>query len=297
VIGVIPGTAPQLLMFGRLLADAAQALPALAPLPVGDGIAVVLAESGLSPLAAVGAGPVATAGGDRAGQATADGKVMARGEAGAGRLADPAELGLAWVPARAALPTLTLADQHAALRAVAVANWRQRSRFCPACGSPVEPNHRSEGYHCVREERAIFPRTDPCVITAILDQDERLLLCHAANHPTRLYTLVAGFVEAGEALETAVRREALEEVGVELSELRFIRSQPWPFPGSLMASFSALAKSTAIRVDGAEITDATWFTRPALARALDAGQVTLPMDYSVARQTIESWRAGALPAR
>jgi NAD+ diphosphatase len=255
VIGVIPGTAPLLLMSGHRLADAAQALPAIPPVPVGDGIAAVVTESRSSPLAIPDA---------------------------------------VWVPARAALPALPPATQPAALRAVAVANWRHQSRFCPACGGPVEPDPAREGYLCVREDRAVFPRTDPCIITAILDQDERLLLSHAANHPDGLYTLVAGFVEAGEALEAAVRREALEEVGIEVSELRFIRSQPWPFPGSLMASFAALATSTEIRVDGVEITDAVWFTRPALTRALASGQVTLPLDYSVARQTVESWRAGAL---
>jgi NAD+ diphosphatase len=192
------------------------------------------------------------------------------------------------------------------LRAVAVANWRDQSRFCPACGGPVEPArlHQrdvspndgpgQEGYLCLWEDRAVFPRTDPCVITAILDSADRLLLSHAANHPDGLYTLVAGFVEAGESLEDAVRRETLEEVGIEVDAMRFIRSQPWPFPGSLMASFAAWASATEIAVDGAEITHAAWFTRPELTHALASGQVTLPMDYSVARQTIETWRSGNL---
>ncbi|MDR2374338.1 MAG: NAD(+) diphosphatase [Bifidobacteriaceae bacterium] len=253
VLGVIPGAAPQLLVAGQSLSDAAPRLPAARPEPVGDGISVVLAEPGA-----------------------------------------PAPAGAAWAPARTALPTLPPASQPVALRAIAVANWRQRSRFCPACGGPVEPDQRREGYSCVREDRPIFPRTDPCVITAIIDGADRLLLSHASNHPPGLYTLVAGFVEAGESLEAAVRREALEEVGVEVTAPRFLRSQPWPFPGSLMASFTALATGTAIAVDGAEITDAAWFTRPELTRALDSGRVLLPLDYSVARQTIESWRLGAI---
>jgi NAD+ diphosphatase len=255
VIGVIPGTAPLILMSGHRLADAVRVFPASQPVPVGDGIAVVLAEPDSAP---------------------------------------PPEANAAWTPARSALPALPPDTQPVALRAVAVANWRHQSRFCPACGGPVEPDPDREGYLCTRENRAVFPRTDPCIITAILDSDERLLLSHAAHHPDGLYTLVAGFVEAGEALEAAVRREALEEVGVEVSAMRFIRSQPWPFPGSLMASFAALATSTEIRVDGVEITHAAWFTRPALTRALDSGRLTLPLDYSVARQTVESWRSGAL---
>ncbi|MDR1188314.1 MAG: NAD(+) diphosphatase [Bifidobacteriaceae bacterium] len=254
VVGVIPGTAPWLLMAGHQLADAAHLLPAVAPDPVGDGISMILAAPGA-----------------------------------------PAPPGTAWTPARTALPALPPATQPIALRALAVANWRDRSRFCPACGGPVEPDPAREGYLCVREDRPVFPRTDPCVITAILDADDRLLLSHAANHPPGLFTLVAGFVEAGEPLEDAVRREALEEVGLEVIKPRFIRSQAWPFPGSLMASFTALAPQTEITVDGVEITDASWFTRPELTRLLTAGRIGLPLDYSVARRTIEAWREGTLP--
>jgi NAD+ diphosphatase len=231
------------------LADAARSIQSPPPVPVGEGIAVVVAEPGTPP-----------------------------------------PPGARWAPARTALPDLPPSAQPIALRALAVANWRSRARFCPACGGPVEPT--AHGYNCLREDRPVFPRTDPCVITAILDSGGRLLLCHAANHPDRLYTLVAGFVEAGESLEDAVRREALEEVGVEVSRLQFIRSQPWPFPGSLMASFSALASAEAITVDGREILDAAWFTRAELTHALNSGAVALPLDYSVARQTIESWRTG-----
>jgi NAD+ diphosphatase len=182
--------------------------------------------------------------------------------------------------------------QAAALRAVAVANWRLRGAFCPACGARVEA--AGDGWRCAAEGTPVFPRTDPCVITAILSPAGELLLSHAAAHPEGMYTLVAGFVEAGESLEDAVRREAMEEVGVRIAAMRFIRSQPWPFPGSLMASFAALAEGTDIRVDGDEILDAAWFTPAALTRAIDSGAVSLPMPYSVARQTVEAWRRGDL---
>jgi NAD+ diphosphatase len=141
---------------------------------------------------------------------------------------------------------------------------------------------------------AVFPRTDPCVITAVLDQDSKLLLSHNSGHAERMFTLVAGFVEAGESLEDAVQRETLEEVGLALDQMRFLRSQPWPFPGSLMASFVALAKPGRIVVDGSEIVEAAWFTRAELDQAISHGRITLPMSYSVARQTIEAWRAGDL---
>jgi NAD+ diphosphatase len=202
--------------------------------------------------------------------------------------------GTHWVAARHALADLDRATGAAALRVLAVANWRDRGRYCPACGAPVEPDPARAGWRCSGEDVPVFPRTDPCVITAVLDAADRLLLSHAANHPPGLHTLVAGFVEAGESLEDAVRRETLEEVGLELVALRFLRSQPWPFPGSLMTSFVARARGTTIRVDAHEITSAAWYTRPELDRALATSAISLPMPYSVARQTIEAWRAGAL---
>jgi NAD+ diphosphatase len=207
----------------------------------------------------------------------------------------PAPEGAQWQPARAALASLGPSQQVAALRAIAVANWRQRGRFCPGCGGGVEVDAAGTGWRCLTEDRPVFPRTDPCVITAVLDGAGRLLLSHASNHPEGLHTLVAGFVEAGESLEDAVRRETLEEVGLPIGPMRFIRSQPWPFPGSLMASFVARATASDIKVDGVEITAARWFSRPDLDQALASGQISLPMPYSVARQTIEAWRADTLP--
>jgi NAD+ diphosphatase len=147
---------------------------------------------------------------------------------------------------------------------------------------------------CSVEGQAIFPRTDPCVIVAVLDAADRLLLAHARERPDRTYSLVAGFVEAGEALEAAVHREVGEEVGVEVTDLRYLTSQPWPFPASLMAGFAARAVDTPITVDGDEITDAHWFTRPALDAALMEGSVRLPPHFSVARRIVEAWRAGRL---
>ncbi|MDR2348226.1 MAG: NAD(+) diphosphatase [Bifidobacteriaceae bacterium] len=252
LIAVRPGDSPQLLLSGDDLADAAAVLPQADPLPVADGIGLVL---------------------------------------GAAATAPP---GTRWEAARAALARLGEAEQAAALRAIAVANWRQQSRFCPACGAAVEVNPGRDGWRCAAEGGPVFPRTDPCVITAVLDRRDRLLLSHASNHPDGMYTLVAGFVEAGESLEDAVRRETLEEVGVEILALRFLRSQPWPFPGSLMALFAALAGGTRLRVDGLEITAARWFTPAELTAEIDAGRLGLPMPYSVARQTIEAWRAGDL---
>ncbi|MDR1393971.1 MAG: NAD(+) diphosphatase [Bifidobacteriaceae bacterium] len=268
-IGVIPGAVPWL-----LVADAAQPVPPQPPVPPVTGFSLPDA-AGSFPF--IPPDPVG------------DGIHLVLCPPGT-----PAAPGTVWRPARDALACLEPTAQAVALRAIAVANWRQRSPFCPACGAPVEPDREVTGWRCSVELVAVFPRTDPCVITAVLDQDSKLLLSHNSGHAERMFTLVAGFVEAGESLEDAVQRETLEEVGLALDQMRFLRSQPWPFPGSLMASFVALAKPGRIVVDGSEIVEAAWFTRAELDQAISHGRITLPMSYSVARQTIEAWRAGDL---
>lgn len=105
---------------------------------------------------------------------------------------------------------------------------------------------------------------------------------------------LAGFVEAGETLEEAVEREVLEEVGVVVDDVRYVESQPWPFPSSLMLAFTAHAASSELAVDGAEISDARWFTRDELTSCLDDGSLRLPMRSSVAFRLIERWYGGGL---
>src|SRR4051812_3578171 len=128
----------------------------------------------------------------------------------------------------------------------------------------------------------------------VVDDDERLLLGSQASWPTGRYSTLAGFVEPGEPLEAAVRREVAEEVGVEVDEVTYLGSQPWPFPASVMVGFRARATSEQIRVDGVEITKARWFTRGELAEAVTAGDVVLPGRVSIARALIEEWYGGPL---
>ena len=138
--------------------------------------------------------------------------------------------------------------------------------------------------------RLLFPRVEPAVITAIVDRQGLLLLQHnAAWQDDALYSVFAGFVEAGENLEHACRREALEETGVRLGEVRYLGSQPWPYPASLMVAFKALALTDDIRVDGAETTDARWMTREDYERAVAEERIVAPGRATIARYMIEEW--------
>ena len=137
--------------------------------------------------------------------------------------------------------------------------WYSTSKFCGRCGGENEFHHHEKARHCKSCGMLTFPRISPAVITAIT-KNKSLLLAHNKNFPQPVYSLVAGFVDAGETLEDAVRREIREEVGIEVKNIRYLSSQPWPFPDSLMLGFSAEWKSGEIKPDGIEITDAGWFT-------------------------------------
>ena len=140
---------------------------------------------------------------------------------------------------------------------------------------PLEPALGGWAQHCTNDEdgnRLLFPRIEPAVITAIVDHDDRLLLQHnSAWRNNGLYSVSAGFVEAGENLEHACRREAKEEVGIEIGELKYLGSQPWPFPSSLMMAFKGVAVTTDVHVDGEETLQARWVTRDEYMSELVSG--------------------------
>lgn len=132
------------------------------------------------------------------------------------------------------------------------------------------------------------------MIVAVTDDDDRLLLAHQVRwDPTRV-SVLAGFVEAGESLEQAVQREIAEEVGVQVTGLRYLGSQPWPFPRSLMLGFAARADDSPVRVDDQEIDHARYYTRDEVSAAVDSGALTLPGPTSIASRMIAAWRAGTL---
>ncbi|WP_245646074.1 NAD(+) diphosphatase [Nocardiopsis trehalosi] len=189
-------------------------------------------------------------------------------------------------------------DSGLLTHAVAVANWNAGTRFCRSCGAPLRMAAAGHVRMCDAEGIEHFPRTDPAVIMLVhreVDGAEQCLLGHNPRWPENRYSVLAGFVEPGESLEQAVAREVAEEVGVAVADPRYLGSQPWPFPRSLMLGFTARAVGTAERTDAQEISDVRWFTRPELLAAAESGAVLLPGPVSIARKLIEHWYGGPLP--
>jgi NAD+ diphosphatase len=170
------------------------------------------------------------------------------------------------------------------LRAFHIAQWRRESLFCGCCGSRNNDADTELARLCPSCGHLEFPRIAPAVITIIVNDKDEALLAHNKKFTSGMYSLIAGFNEAGESLEETVVREIREEVSLEVKDLRYIKSQPWPFPNSLMTGFFAHHASGSIKVDGIEIEDAQWFSRDKLP--------TLPGYGSVSRYLIELWRKG-----
>jgi NAD+ diphosphatase len=171
-------------------------------------------------------------------------------------------------------------------RAVQLVEWDRTTRFCGRCATPTEPAPGERARRCPRCGLLAFPRLAPAVIT-LVERPGEALLARGRAFPIPMYSCIAGFVEPGETLEDAVRREVQEEVGVELGRVRYAASQPWPFPHSLMIGFEAEWASGAIRIDEDEIVDAAWFRPDDLP--------TIPPGMSIARRLIDAWleRVGA----
>jgi NAD+ diphosphatase len=190
-----------------------------------------------------------------------------------------------------------LDDRDAGLlvHAVALANWHETHRHCPRCGAPTAMSHGGHLRVCTRDGSEHYPRTDPAVIVVVVGADGRALLGRQASWPAAWFSTLAGFVEPGESAEAAVVREIAEEVGIAVTEMEYLGSQPWPFPSSLMLGYTARTADTAVRADGVEITEARWFTPDGLRAEVAAGTVRLPPPVSIARRLIERWNGAPLP--
>lgn len=199
-----------------------------------------------------------------------------------------------WLSLRDLAPALSSRDAGLATEAVALAAWHASHPRCPRCGEPTEAVHGGWVRRCTNDASEHYPRTDPAVIMAVLDDADRLLLGRAAQWAPGKFSTLAGYVEPGEPLEAAVRREVLEEVGIQIGAVEYRGSQPWPFPASLMLGFVAHATSTDIHVDGEEVVDARWFDRAGLVQAIESGSVVLPGRASIARALIEDWYGATL---
>jgi NAD+ diphosphatase len=154
-------------------------------------------------------------------------------------------------------------------RAVQLVDWARTHRYCGACGAPTAPSDRERAMVCPDCGLTAFPRLSPAVIM-VVHRGPELLLAHGRSYPQPFYGPLAGFVEVGETLEHAVRREVREEVGVEVGEVTYVTSQPWPFPNSLMIGFFAEYAGGDIRIDPEEIVDARWFGVDDIPRSLDS---------------------------
>jgi NAD+ diphosphatase len=195
------------------------------------------------------------------------------------------------LPTRQYIGAADEASAAFALKAAAYAHWAYGARRCSFCGAHLVPGHGrdDEGARvCPACGRAFFPRISPAVIVLVSRGDE-MLLAHNAKFPAGRHGLIAGFVEPGETLEETVRREVMEEAGIEIGEPRYLRSQPWPFPDSLMLAFEAEYRSGEARPDGAEIDSLGWFSPDALP--------DIPPKGSVARALIDRFIASRKPAR
>jgi NAD+ diphosphatase len=211
--------------------------------------------------------------------------------AGAG--ADPDAGG--WLGLRALAPVLEPGEAGLVVQAVAVLNWHAAHRHCPRCGAATTVTQAGYARLCPVDQSQHWPRTDPAVIMTIVDDDDRVLLGRHAGWPSGRFSTLAGFVEPGETLETAVRREAMEEVGVVVDDVAYLGSQPWPFPSSIMLGFRGHAATTSVRPDGVEIAEARWFTRAELLQMIEQGVVGLSPRLSISRSLIEHWYGGRLP--
>ncbi len=191
-----------------------------------------------------------------------------------------------------------LDDRDAGLlvHAIALANWHAAHGFCSKCGHATDVVSAGHVRRCPNCGTEHYPRTDPAVIVLVTDPDDRALLGHNPAWPEGRFSTLAGFVEPGESAEMAVVREIAEEAGVHLSDVRYLGSQPWPFPWSLMLGYTARAEDpSTLEPDGAEISELRWFTREQLAEAMAAGDVLPPGGISIARRLVEHWYGGPLP--
>ena len=201
-----------------------------------------------------------------------------------------------WTGLREAAALWSRFDSGLFAYAKALLLWQTRARFCGACGSATE---RIRAGHCVRCTNADcglqqFPRTDAAIIVLVAD-GTRCLLGRQAGWPANRWSTLAGFVEPGETLEDAVRREVREEAGVLVDTCHYHSSQPWPFPGALMVGFHAESTDPTIAL-GDELEDARWFEAQDLLDAAQRGEIGLPPRISISRRLIEDWLEATLGA-
>lgn len=177
-------------------------------------------------------------------------------------------------------------DANLAAHARALVIWHRLQKFCGRCGAITRAELGGNTRICVDEKCAatIFPRVEPAIIV-LVSRGDRCLLGRQKSWPERRYSTIAGFVEPGESLEDAVRREVIEETDVRVGNIRYHSSQPWPFPSALMLGFTAAAETESIQLNDGELEDARWFSH----KELTSGFPKLPYRISIARRLVDDW--------
>ena len=179
---------------------------------------------------------------------------------------------------RSCYSLLSLEHYHAIAVGSHIAHWRNNNIYCGKCSQPMADSLQERARVCQSCNNIVYPRISPCVIVLVTN-GEKILLARSPYFPARVFSTLAGFIEPGESVEQAISREVKEEVGIEVSDIQYIASQPWPFPDSLMLGFTAQYVSGNICLDSNEIEAADWFDKDNLP--------TLPTQLSIARHLIE----------
>jgi NAD+ diphosphatase len=194
---------------------------------------------------------------------------------------------------------LALLDENEApifAAALSLANWHRRHGYCSVCGKPTEANRGGWSRACSNCGAEHYPRADPVVIM-LAEHDGRLLLGRQPQYPPGRYSALAGFVEPGESIEFAVARELKEEAGTEVRDVRYLCSQPWPFPSSLMIGAHATAFDDRLTIDRNELDDARWFSRDEVLAALSgdaSASFQAPPKWAIARTLLDGWADGLM---
>jgi len=181
-------------------------------------------------------------------------------------------------------------DAGLLVQAIGIIEWHERNQFSPITGARTTIERAGWTQRDPESGREVFPRTDPAVIMLVHDGGDRCVLGRQAVWPAGRFSILAGFVEPGESAEAAVAREVVEEVGIAVTDVRYVSSQPWPFPQSLMLGYVARATEEELRIDHDEIEEARWFSREELRSG--TGPQALPPTVSIARHILDRWVAG-----
>lgn len=204
---------------------------------------------------------------------------------------------ISWVSLRGIGAQLSARDVGLAIAAVAINSWHSSHSYCPRCGNPTELSQAGWARRCHHDNSDHYPRTEPAMIAAVNDADDRILLGRRNEWPEGWFSTLAGFVEAGESVEACVIREIFEEAGIRVApdSLRYLGSQPWPFPASLMLGYRATAISTDIEREEAEMAEVRWYSRDEFVSECESEKLRLPNNSTIAFHLIQHWFGKPIP--